>query len=191
MQSFSGSFSQYLDVFGTALRTIEPHALESATAILDQLYRNDNTLFVIGNGQSATTATAFALDLTKQTAPPPPKRRFRVISLSDNTAALTAWANDVSYESIFTEQLKGLARPGDVLMPVSASGNSPNLIHACKWMRDNGGKVVSLAGFKGGAVRDLSDACVVVYSTDYGHIETAHIAIMHYWVDLFRERLAQ
>ncbi|MDQ4077999.1 MAG: SIS domain-containing protein [Chloroflexota bacterium] len=185
------SFEGYSQLLFEALEGIAEAQVEGATAVLDRVYRQDGTIYVVGNGQSATTASAFALDLTKQTAPPPGKRRFRVVSLTDNAAALTAWANDVSYEAIFAEQLKGLWRPDDVLLAISASGNSPNVVQACEWVREQGDVVVGLTGFTGGRVRELADACIHVDVDDYGLVETAHIAIMHYWVDLFRERLAE
>jgi D-sedoheptulose 7-phosphate isomerase len=180
----------YFRTLFDALNTISISQLELATALLEHAYQNDQVIYVIGNGQSATTATAFALDFTKQTVTPNLKRRFRVIALTDNMAAVTAWANDVNYESIFTEQLKSLFRPNDVLIAISASGNSPNVLAACQWVKQNQGHIVGLAGFEGGRLKDLSDACLVVRVDDYGHIETAHLAILHYWVDLFRERLA-
>jgi D-sedoheptulose 7-phosphate isomerase len=180
----------YFHTLYTALETIPTAELDAANAIIDKAYQDDQTIYVIGNGQSAATASAFALDLTKQTTPPPHRRRFRVIALTDNLSALTAWANDVAYEAVFTEQLKGLMRPGDVVLAISASGNSPNIVHACQWAREHGGRVLGLAGFSGGRLQELADACVVVRIDDYGHVETAHIAVCHYWVDFFRERLA-
>jgi D-sedoheptulose 7-phosphate isomerase len=180
----------YFSNFFTALTSISTSELALATQIMDKAYRSRNTIYIIGNGQSAASASAFALDLTKQTAPQPPKHRFRAISLTDNQSAITAWANDVDYESIFTEQLKGLWLADDVVLAVSASGNSPNVINACRWVRQNAGQVIGLAGFEGGALRSVSDACIVVHSPDYGYIETAHVAIMHYWVTVFHARLA-
>ena len=184
------SVSNYFQALFDALNTISILQLDLATAVLERAYQGDRVIYVIGNGQSATTATAFALDFTKQTITPGLKRRFRVIALTDNMAAVTAWANDLNYESIFTEQLKSLFRPNDVLIAISASGNSPNVLAACQWVRQNQGHIIGLAGFEGGRLKDVSDACVVVKVADYGHIETAHLAILHYWVDLFRERLA-
>jgi D-sedoheptulose 7-phosphate isomerase len=184
------AISDYFQALFDALNTISILQLDVATALLEQAYRSDQVIYVIGNGQSATTATAFALDLTKQTITPGLKRRFRVIALTDNMAAVTAWANDVNYESVFIEQLKSLFRPNDVLIAISASGNSPNILVACQWVRENNGRIVGLAGFEGGRLNELADACVVVRVADYGHIETAHLAILHYWVDLFRERMA-
>lgn len=160
----------------------------AATRLIQAAYRDDRTIFVIGNGQSATTATAFALDLTKGTAGP--YRRFRVIALSDNTAALTAWANDVNYDSVFAEQLAALFRPGDLLLAISASGNSPNVLRAGEWVRAHQGHILALVGFGGGRLAPMADAAIVVPSHDYGHVETAHVAITHYWVDSLRAWLA-
>lgn len=184
------SIQYYFQQLHDALNTVSSEDFDRATAILAEAYEGDHTIYVIGNGQSATTASAFALDLAKQTACPT-KRPFRILSLTDNTAAITAWANDVSYERIFTEQLRCLFRPHDVVLAISASGNSPNVVHACEWARAQRGKVIALAGFEGGTLRSLADACLIVRIHDYGHIETAHLALMHYWVDYFREQLAK
>lgn len=182
-------FKDYVGKFSTALSSIDHSEVDAVTHILEKVYQSRNTIFVIGNGQSAASASAFALDLTKQTAPPEPLPRFRSISLTDNLSAITAWGNDVDYESIFTEQLKSLYREGDGLLAISASGNSPNVIHACSWARRNKGHVIGLSGFEGGKLMPLCEACVVVRSPDYGFIETAHIAVMHYWVTYFHSRL--
>lgn len=114
-----------------------------------------------------------------------------MLALTDNMAAVTAWANDVSYERIFAEQLESLFRPDDVLIAISASGNSPNVVHAADWVRQHEGKTVALTGFDGGKLTDLVDVNIIVNIADYGHVETAHVAITHYWVDLFRERLRE
>jgi D-sedoheptulose 7-phosphate isomerase len=106
----------YFSNFFTALTSISTNELDLATQILENAHRSGGTIYIIGNGQSAASASAFALDLTKQTAPKPPKRRFRAISLTDNQSAITAWANDVDYESIFTEQLKSLWLAEDVVL---------------------------------------------------------------------------
>lgn len=176
-------FSQLAD----ALQTVDPVVLAAATAILDDLYRRDGTLFAAGNGQSASTVDAFALDMSKQTAGNRNVRRFRTVSLASSISALTAWANDTSYADVFLEQLKTHFRAGDVLVAVSASGNSPNIVRAAEWVREQGSAVIALTGFTGGKLRPVATACVHVDVADYGHAETAHIAIMHYWVDYFKE----
>jgi phosphoheptose isomerase len=180
----------YFNQLSVALAAVSSQDLDRATLRLLEAYDRDSTVFVIGNGQSATSSTAFALDLTKQSLTSPEQQRVRIISLADNIAALTAWANDVRYEVIFTEQLRALWRPGDLLLAVSVSGNSPNVVHACRWARNAQGSVVALTGFQGGLLASIAASCIVVPSSDFGIVETAHVAIMHYWVDLFRERLA-
>lgn len=185
------NIAEYFWELGNVIGEVDPVEIEATTRLLVETYRRDGTIFVIGNGQSAATASAFALDLSKAPAASPGKPRARVISLCDNTAALTAWANDISYEKVFTEQLVSLFRPGDALLAISASGNSPNIVDACRWMRAQGGVVIGLAGFGGGRLKELAQACVVVKSRDYGHVETVHVAINHFWVDTFKELIAE
>lgn len=184
-------FEAYSRQLYDALRTVDPAALNAATALLETAYDQDKAVYAAGNGQSASTADAFALDLYKQTVGRYDIRRFRAISLASNVAALTAWANDRDYEAIFTEQLRTYLQAGDVFVAFSASGNSPNMVQAAEWVRANGGYTVALTGFSGGCLREVAHACVHVAVSDYGHAETAHVAIMHYWVDYFKEKLAQ
>ena len=183
-------FEDWMSVFAGALQTISADAVARAVDILADAQRHERAIFMIGNGQSATTANAFALDLTKQTTPPPGQPRFRTISLACNVAALTAWGNDVSFEAVFTEQLKSLYRSGDVLIAISVSGSSPNVVDACRWVKTQGGAIIAFTGSDGGALASLADANIWVQSRDYGHVETGHIAVMHYLVDYFRAFLA-
>ena len=180
----------YFNQLATALQTVDSQTLALATTCLEEAYHRDGTLFVAGNGQSASTADAFALDMVKQTAGDRQVRRLRAVSLSSSISAITAWANDVGYDAVFVKQLEVLFRPGDVFVTVSASGNSPNIVKASEWVLAHGGKVVALTGFSGGKLREIATACVHVDVADYGHAETAHIAIMHYWVDYFKEIVA-
>lgn len=179
----------YFAVLADIVTRIPEAQVAAATALLQAAYQADQTIYVIGNGQSATTASAFALDLTKGTSGP--YRRFRVMSLCDNNAALTAWANDVDYESVFSEQLRALFRPGDLLVAISASGNSPNVLRAAEDVRGAGGKILAMTGFGGGRLSEIADAAIVIPSDDYGHVETAHIGITHYWVDTLRAWLRE
>lgn len=185
------NFEAYSQQLYQALRTVDPAALAAATTLLEAAHDGDRAVYAAGNGQSASTADAFALDLYKQTVGRHNVRRFRAISLASNVAALTAWGNDLSYESIFTEQLRTYLQPGDVFVAFSASGNSPNVVQAAEWVRANGGFTVALTGFSGGRLREVAHACVHVAVDDYGHAETAHVAIMHYWVEYFKEKLAR
>ena len=149
-----------------------------------QAYHADRQIFVIGNGGSASTASHIATDLGKGTSLPG-VRRFRVISLTDNASTMTAWSNDVCYEDVFLEQLKNLVNPGDLVIAISASGNSENIIRAIRHAKDVGCKTIGWTGFGGGKLQQLTDVSVVVDSHEYGPVEDVHLIlnhILHAWI---------
>ena len=149
-----------------------------------ETYQADRQIFVIGNGGSASTASHVANDLSKGTSIPG-VRRFRVISLTDNVATMTAWSNDVSYDDVFVEQLKNLVNSGDLVIAISASGNSENIIRAIRHAQTIGCKTIGWTGFGGGKLREMADASVVVDSYDYGPVEDVHLIlnhILHAWI---------
>lgn len=155
----------------------------SIDAIMEA-YRAEKQIFVIGNGGSASTASHLACDLGKGTSVPG-KPRFRVISLTDNVATMSAWSNDVSYEDVFVEQLKNLVNPGDVVIGISASGNSENVIRALQHARDIGCKTIGWSGFGGGRLAAICDVNVVVDSDRYGPVEDVHLIlnhVLHAWI---------
>lgn len=155
----------------------------SIDAIMEA-YRAEKQIFVIGNGGSASTASHLACDLGKGTSVPG-KPRFRVISLTDNVATMSAWSNDVSYEDVFVEQLKNLVNPGDVVIGISASGNSENVIRAIQHARDIGCKTIGWSGFGGGILAAICDVNVVVDSDRYGPVEDVHLIlnhVLHAWI---------
>lgn len=137
-----------------------------------------STIFVCGNGGSAATASHFATDLGKGASYEQPQR-FRVIALTDSVPTITAYANDVGYDVIFAEQLRGLGRPGDVLVTISGSGTSPNIIRAIEAAHDLQLDVISLTGFVGGESGPMSDIHVNVPSDHMGRIEDVHMALCH------------
>ena len=154
-----------------------------------EAYQADRQIFIIGNGGSASTASHVANDLSKGTSLPG-LRRFRAISLTDNVATMTAWSNDVCYEDVFVEQLKSLVNSGDLVIGISASGNSENIIRAIRHANAIGCKTIGWIGFGGGKLRQLADVSVVVDSHDYGPVEDVHLIlnhILHAWI---REELA-
>ena len=156
---------------------------KSIDVIMDG-YNNDKQIFVIGNGGSASTASHIACDLGKGTSIPS-KPRFKVISLTDNVATMTAWSNDVSYDDVFLEQLKNLVNSGDVVIGISASGNSENVIRAMQYAVDIGCTTVGWSGFGGGKLADLCEVNVVVNSNQYGPVEDVHLIlnhILHAWI---------
>jgi D-sedoheptulose 7-phosphate isomerase len=146
-------------------------------------------VFTVGNGGSASTASHFACDLAKGTrAGGPPT--FRVVALTDNLPVLTAWANDCGYDRVFAEQLAALAQPGDVLVAISASGNSPNILAAAAEARALGMATVALTGRHGGRLARLADQTVRIPSDQIEIVEDAHLVIAHSLCVAARQTLA-
>jgi D-sedoheptulose 7-phosphate isomerase len=140
-----------------------------------------HTVYIAGNGGSAATASHMACDLSKagETGDGATKRRLRVAPLADNTSRMTAIANDDGYRWVFARQLESLADPGDLLIVISASGNSENVVEAVRSARSMGVSTVGILGFGGGVLRDLVDLAIVVVSDEYGPVEDAHLALNH------------
>ena len=168
------------------LRALNPREMEGFIQILLGAYRRDSQVFIVGNGGSAATANHFVCDFGKN-AVKGDKRRFRVLSLCDHLEKITALGNDIAFEEIFRQQLINLMRPGDVLIAVSASGNSPNVARACEYFRERGGEIVALLGFDGGRVKGFADVAMVVESDSYERIEDLHLIILHMVVCYFKE----
>lgn len=182
--------SAYIDRLQDAIASLPAEGIERLGESLYRAYRNGKQVFVAGNGGSASTASHMAADLAKNTIGPN-MRRFRIFSLNDNVAIMTALANDLSYEDIFVEQLINIIGPGDVLIVVSGSGNSVNVLKAMRYARAQCAEVVALLGFDGGNARELADVTVVVDSDEYGVIEDLHLVINHILVYYFSRRLAR
>jgi D-sedoheptulose 7-phosphate isomerase len=161
-----------------AMRTIPLAELTAAVEVLHAVRTRGSRVYVLGNGGSATTASHMVCDLTK-TAQRVFDPALRAFSLVDGTAVLTAYANDVSYADVFACQLKTNAEPGDVLVAISASGRSPNVLAALHAARELGLYSIGMLGGNGGAAVDLVDLALIVDSTDVGIIETAHLGIVH------------
>lgn len=136
-------------------------------------------IFFIGNGGSAATASHFANDISVGTRVA--EKPFKAMSLTDNVAVLTAVANDDGYEQVFTKQLQNFCRPGDILVAISASGNSPNIIHTVQYAKNKGLKIIGLTGFDGGKLKSLSDISIHVQTRkgEYGPVEDVHMFVDH------------
>ncbi len=160
-----------------ALDTVDVTALTRAGQALANVRFRGGTIFVVGNGGSASTANHFACDLQKATRIE--GRATRAISLSDNTALLTAWGNDLSFDEVFAEQLRILATPGDGLVLFSVSGSSPNLLAALSVADEMNLTTVGLLGKDGGRAAHRVDHAVIVSSDDYGWVESAHLVLEH------------
>ena len=116
-------------------------------------------------------------------------RRFRVFALTDNVPWMTALANDIGYEYIFSEQLKNLVQEGDLVIAISGSGNSQNIVEGVRVAKTMGAKVVGILGFDGGTTRKMLDSCIIVKSEEYGYIENIHIILDHLITMYFRSIL--
>lgn len=138
----------------------------------------DRQIFVFGNGGSAANASHFATDLGKSSSDKLGKR-FRVLSLNDNVSWMTALGNDYAYEDVFVRQLMNYGKPGDLVLTMSVSGNSPNLVKAIDWAKQNGLHTVALVGGKRGQLAKLADQAIVIDDTHYGRVEDAHMGICH------------
>jgi len=172
----------YVAEIRQCLDALSPAHVAGFVQALQRAYEDDRQVFIIGNGGSAATASHMACDLAKNVYPPASAgvvRRFRVTSLTDNVPLITALANDCGYERIFSEQLMNVLQPGDLLVAISASGNSPNILHALMLARERGARTAALLGFDGGQARGLADMSLVIASSDYGHIEDLHLMLNH------------
>jgi D-sedoheptulose 7-phosphate isomerase len=161
-----------------ALRAVPVRLVSALTRVLEQARERGARVYVLGNGGSASTASHLACDLTK-TAQPAGARPLRAQSLTADTAMLTAFANDTSYQEALARQLVAYADPTDVVVAISASGQSPNILTALDAARRLGLASAGLLGCGGGRAAELMDLALVVDSSDFGVIETVHIAIAH------------
>ncbi|MDP9341759.1 MAG: SIS domain-containing protein [Actinomycetota bacterium] len=160
-------------------------------ACLQHAYEDGSQVFVMGNGGSAATASHMAVDLGKTVLPIQSNgtRRFRVTSLTDNVPWITAVANDLGYEQVFAEQLRNHVAPGDVVIAITGSGNSPNVVEGVRVASDHGATTVALLGFDGGVVKDMVDLHVLVRSDHYGFIEDVHAMLSHLVTAFFKTRI--
>jgi D-sedoheptulose 7-phosphate isomerase len=158
-----------------------------AQAIL-QAYRKGRCIYIFGNGGSAATASHFARDLRIGTAVAG-QPRIKAISLTENIVTMTSLANDLNYESVFLEQLAGQIGAGDIAMGISCSGNSPNVLAAIAYARENGATTVGFTGFGGGRLKNTADTSINLSICDYGQVEDIHLALCHMITYMVREKM--
>ena len=171
-------WGEYAKEMARASETIDPDAMQRAADILIEAYASGTRMFSCGNGGSASIANHMQCDHTKgvRTAT---DITPRVLSLSTNVELLTAIANDIGYADVFVYQLQSQAVAGDVLIAVSSSGRSPNIVDALTWARGNGLRTIAITGFEGGAARRTAEVAIHVDCTNYGVVEDLHQAVMH------------
>jgi len=170
--------SEYVVDLRYVLERLPLDEIRAAMSILQLARLNGRQVLIMGNGGSAATASHFACDLGKGTARPGAPR-FRVVALTDNLALLSAYANDVGYEHVFAEQIASLARPADVVIGISGSGNSPNVLRGVQVARSMQATTIGFTGFDGGQLKELVDVCVVVPSDCMEQVEDVHLMVEH------------
>jgi D-sedoheptulose 7-phosphate isomerase len=179
---------EYLSGLRAVLDEVDAEAVSRVIDILWEAYGDGRRIFIIGNGGSAATASHMMCDLVKGCAvegrPP-----VRAISLTDNVAVMTAVSNDIAYEKVFTKQMEAFLEAGDVVVAMTVSGNSPNILDAVRFAADHGATTVGLIGFGGGQLKDMVDADVTVASRNYGYVEDLHLVLEHLMSQCLRSRI--
>lgn len=174
-----------------AIDNLDPKKIQKVIEVLFDAYKNNQQVFILGNGGSASTASHFACDLGKGTLKrfyDPTEKRFRAISLTDNVATIMAFGNDLSMEDVFIQQLNNLIQEGDVVIGISGSGNSPNIIKAIRYAKKCKATTIGFLGFNtGGEAGKIVDYEITVADNHYGRIEDIHLALCH----LITDRLAE
>lgn len=188
--SIARSTDDYLAQLTRAAAAIDRGAVRAYAEALHDAWKRRAQVFVFGNGGSAYNASHHVTDYVK-TSSAPGHERLRAFSLADNFGMTTAIANDLSYEEAFSFPLESYAAAGDMAVGISCSGNSPNLLRACRWAREHGLTVVAMTGFEGGRVRDLAHIHINVPSDNYGVIEDLHLSIGHIATQMLHGRLTQ
>jgi D-sedoheptulose 7-phosphate isomerase len=178
---------EYLEEVSKIAAKLDRGSIDDAIGILYEAWKNDNQVFTVGNGGSASTATHLACDLNKWVSDEA-VRKFRAFSLVDNIPLVSALTNDNGWGDVYYEQLRNFFRRGDVLVAISVHGGSgsdkagpwsQNLLKAVKYAKDNGGKVVGMSGFDGGVLKTASDACIIVPANSTPHVEGMHLVLTH------------
>ncbi|HUJ04635.1 MAG TPA: SIS domain-containing protein [Streptosporangiaceae bacterium] len=179
-------FDAYSEEMARAAKSIDPAALDRAAEVLVTAYERRGYVFSCGNGGSAAIANHLQCDHVKAVGTATDLAP-RVLSLAANVEILTAIANDIAYEDVFAHQLRAQAAPGDVLIAISSSGRSANIVNALKWARQHGVTTIALTGFGGGRAREIAEVAVHVDAANYGIVEDMHQAIMHALAQFIRQ----
>src|SRR3954447_14188342 len=181
----------YLGRVCDEIRRLDAAQLETLSGLIEEAYHAGRFVFICGNGGSGANASHLCEDLAKCTLRDFENQKcLKVLSLTDNTPAILAWGNDEGYDRIFVEQLKNLASPGDVLLAISGSGNSPNILKAVEWANRQGLTTVGITGFGGGTLRKLAHHNLHAGVDDMGIAESLHQVVFHWVIDDIYRRIS-
>lgn len=180
----------YLSQLQETVANLSSELIDQVIAILLECAYSGHKVFICGNGGSASTASHFACDLSKNTAVPgaPP---FKVIALTDNMALMTAWANDTAYDNVFAAQLNPLVESGDVVIGISCSGNSGNVLNAMALARQSGAITIGFTGDQGGQLKEVVDLCILTPSPRIEQQEDVHLILEHCICAAIRDELTR
>lgn len=178
MSETQKTIKNYLDLVKDTIAKLDSVQLEKAVDAFMRVYQEGKTMYVMGNGGSAATATHIAGDMVKG-ASFGLEKRFRVMSFTDNMTAIMAVANDVSYDDIFVEQLKNFIQPGDLVLGISGSGNSKNVVKSLELAKSKGVQTMAFCGYKGGKIRELADIVIHANVMDMEVSEDLHLIAFH------------
>src|SRR5262245_53010394 len=175
----------YLERLNREVARLNQTEIQKWADLVFDAWKNDRFVFIIGNGGSGTTASHMAEDLGKSTLRPADlndesRKRLKVMSLTDNLGWILAVGNDCGYDQIFVQQLMNYGREGDLLVAISGSGNSPNILKAVDWANRHGLMTFGLTGYDGGKLRTMAKACLHVPLHDMGMVESIHLALFHW-----------
>lgn len=189
MKNYTNEITAYLEQEAAVLRALDVEAINQALNLLLESFENGNTVFVFGNGGSSSTASHFQNDFNKGVSEHTEKK-FNFLCLNDNVATVMAVANDIGFEEVFRFQLTGHMRPGDVVMAISGSGNSKNVLNAVEYAKEQGCKVIGLTGFDGGKLKGLSDVSLHAPVNSMQITEDIHMVFDHLMMSVFYRDLA-
>ncbi len=181
---------RYLNELEDAIRSLAIDKLEKVISLISRAHERGHQIFIMGNGGSGSTASHFACDMNKGISFGL-ERRLKVICLNDNMPTILAYANDNSYEDIFVEQLKNFLNTDDIVIGISGSGNSENVLKAVRYANENGAKTIGLTGFDGGKLAKLAQTPIVVSVNDMQKIEDIHLILTHMIMQILYKKLRE
>ena len=189
MADYKNEIISYLEHEINTIRSLDVDAINNALNLLLEAYENGNAIFVFGNGGSSATASHFQNDFNKGVSERTEKK-FNFRCLNDNVATLMAISNDIGFDEVFRFQLRGHIKPGDVIMAISGSGNSKNVINAVEYAKEQGCKIIGLTGFGGGKLKELSDVSLHAPVNSMQITEDIHMIFDHLMMSVLYESLA-
>jgi len=189
MKDYISEINTYLEHEIDTLKALDVNEINAALNLLLETFENGNTVFVFGNWGSSATASHFQNDFNKGVSEHT-KKKFNFQCLNDNVATVMAVANDIGFEEVFRFQLVGHMKPGDVVMAISGSGNSKNVLNAVEYAKSQGAKVIGLTGFGGGKLKELSDVSLHVPVNSMQITEDIHMVFDHLMMSIFYRDLA-